>query len=97
MIRQAPWRRSCVFCLQLISQPLPKVPRDVGITAHWLFINGQQPAVTENGPVEQPSAKRQKLEHKREVAPTAKQAPASKGPAVLAVVNSSTSSVRIAM
>jgi hypothetical protein len=54
------WPAACV--LQLIEAPLPKVPRDVGVSVHWLAINGQQPAVPENAPIEQPPAKRPRLD-----------------------------------
>ncbi|KAI8476880.1 MAG: TATA box binding protein associated factor-domain-containing protein [Monoraphidium minutum] len=47
---------------QLIDAPLPKVPRDVGISAHWLAVNGRQPAVPENAPLEQPPPKRPRLD-----------------------------------
>jgi hypothetical protein len=47
---------------QAIEAPLPKVPRDVGIAAHWLAVNGQQPAVPENAPIEQPPPKRPRLD-----------------------------------
>ncbi|KAI9898719.1 hypothetical protein N3K66_007079 [Trichothecium roseum] len=33
---------------KLINAPLPKVPRDMSITAHWLAIEGVQPAVPQN-------------------------------------------------
>jgi hypothetical protein len=38
------------------------VPRDVGLTTHWLAVNGQQPAVPENAPLEQPPPKRPRLD-----------------------------------
>jgi hypothetical protein len=49
---------------QLVEAPLPKVPRDVGIAAHWLAINGQQPAIPENAPIEQAPPKRPRLDQK---------------------------------
>ncbi|KKA26548.1 hypothetical protein TD95_003685 [Thielaviopsis punctulata] len=33
---------------KLINAPLPKVPRDVMFTAHWLAIEGVQPAIPQN-------------------------------------------------
>lgn len=33
---------------QIINQPLPKVPREVSFTAHWLAIEGVQPAIPQN-------------------------------------------------
>lgn len=47
-------------CVQLIETPLPKLPREAGVAIHWLAINGVQPELPENTPVEQPPAKRQK-------------------------------------
>eukprot|EP00775_Hariotina_reticulata_P010004 gene10004-10158_t len=46
---------------QLIEAPLPKLPREVGVAAHWLCVNGQQPDLPENTPVEAPPAKKQRL------------------------------------
>jgi transcription initiation factor TFIID subunit 6 len=33
---------------KIINQPLPKVPRQVSFTAHWLAIEGVQPAIPQN-------------------------------------------------
>ncbi|PNY27120.1 Transcription initiation factor TFIID subunit 6 [Tolypocladium capitatum] len=33
---------------KLINAPLPKVPRDMSFTAHWLAIEGVQPAIPQN-------------------------------------------------
>ncbi|KOS16987.1 Transcription initiation factor TFIID subunit 6 [Escovopsis weberi] len=33
---------------KLINAPLPKVPRDINFTAHWLAIEGVQPAIPQN-------------------------------------------------
>jgi hypothetical protein len=47
--------------LQLIEAPLPKLPREAGVAVHWLAVNGVQPDLPENTPIEQPPPKRQKL------------------------------------
>ncbi|KAK7288475.1 hypothetical protein RIF29_01935 [Crotalaria pallida] len=39
----------------LIEAPLPKAPLDTSVTCHWLAIEGVQPAIPENAPVEAPS------------------------------------------
>ncbi|XP_048435179.1 transcription initiation factor TFIID subunit 6 [Pyrus x bretschneideri] len=36
----------------VIEAPLPKVPLDTGIVCHWLAIEGVQPAIPENAPLE---------------------------------------------
>ncbi|KAI8028835.1 Transcription initiation factor TFIID subunit 6 [Camellia lanceoleosa] len=36
----------------VIEVPLPKAPRDTSIVCHWLAIEGVQPAIPENAPVE---------------------------------------------
>ncbi|ONI18262.1 hypothetical protein PRUPE_3G206000 [Prunus persica] len=36
----------------VIEAPLPKAPLDTGIVCHWLAIEGVQPAIPENAPVE---------------------------------------------
>ncbi|KAL6196247.1 hypothetical protein ACLB2K_031862 [Fragaria x ananassa] len=36
----------------VIEAPLPKAPFDVSVAAHWLAIEGVQPAIPENAPVE---------------------------------------------
>lgn len=48
--------------MQLIEAALPKVPRDAGVTAHWLAINGVQPDIPENiSAVPLPAKRRQIL------------------------------------
>ena len=49
-------------CAQVIEQPLPKCPAEVGVALHWLAINGVQPAIPENAPVGQPAPKRRRTE-----------------------------------
>uniref|UniRef100_A0A383V8W2 TATA box binding protein associated factor (TAF) histone-like fold domain-containing protein n=1 Tax=Tetradesmus obliquus TaxID=3088 RepID=A0A383V8W2_TETOB len=46
---------------ELIEAPLPKLPREAGVAVHWLAVNGVQPDLPENTPLEQPAPKRQKL------------------------------------
>lgn len=43
---------SSIICMQIIEAPLPKVPLDTSIVCHWLAIDGVQPAIPENAPVE---------------------------------------------
>lgn len=35
---------------KIVNAPLPKVPRDVTYTAHWLAVEGVQPAIPQNPP-----------------------------------------------
>ncbi|XP_064961645.1 transcription initiation factor TFIID subunit 6-like [Musa acuminata AAA Group] len=37
---------------EVIDAPLPKAPLDTAVVAHWLAIEGVQPAIPENSPVE---------------------------------------------
>ncbi|RWR93612.1 TATA box binding protein associated factor TAF [Cinnamomum micranthum f. kanehirae] len=52
----------------VIEAPLPKAPLDTAVVAHWLAIEGVQPAIPENAPVEAlvapPESK--KTEHSKE-------------------------------
>ena len=41
-----------ILTFQVIESPLPKAPLDVSVSAHWLAIEGVQPAIPENAPVE---------------------------------------------
>jgi len=43
-----------------VDAPLARPPVEVGVMPHWLFINGVQPAVPENAPLEKPGARRTK-------------------------------------
>lgn len=38
--------------LQIVDSPLPKAPLDTSVVAHWLAVEGVQPAIPENAPVE---------------------------------------------
>lgn len=42
---------------QVIEQPLPRAPIEVGMMPHWLFIHGVQPITPENTPLERPPVK----------------------------------------
>ncbi|XP_076926801.1 transcription initiation factor TFIID subunit 6-like [Bidens hawaiensis] len=37
---------------EVIEAPLPKAPLDMAVTSHWLAIEGVQPAIPENAPLE---------------------------------------------
>ncbi|KAF7815899.1 transcription initiation factor TFIID subunit 6-like [Senna tora] len=52
----------------VIEAPLPKAPLDTSISSHWLAIEGVQPAIPENAPVEAPSETR-KSEYKEDGPP----------------------------
>lgn len=41
----------------MIEGPLPKAPLDTAVVCHWLAIDGVQPAIPENAPVEGPYLK----------------------------------------
>ncbi|XP_020682335.1 transcription initiation factor TFIID subunit 6 isoform X1 [Dendrobium catenatum] len=51
--------------LHLIEAPLPKAPLDTAVVTHWLAIEGVQPAIPENVPVDVilPPLESRKLEH----------------------------------
>lgn len=36
----------------MIEAPLPKAPLDTAVVCHWLAIEGVQPAIPENAPIE---------------------------------------------
>lgn len=42
----------CVLPLQVVEAPLPKAPLDTSVVAHWLAVEGVQPAIPENAPIE---------------------------------------------
>ena len=42
----------CVGVMQIIEAPLPKAPLDTAVVAHWLAIEGVQPAIPENPPID---------------------------------------------
>lgn len=39
---------------QAISAPLPPLPVEAGVIPHWLAVDGRQPAIPENAPLERP-------------------------------------------
>lgn len=41
-----------LYVFQVIEAPLPKAPLDTAVSAHWLAIEGVQPAIPENPPPE---------------------------------------------
>ncbi|MED6124548.1 hypothetical protein PIB30_059950 [Stylosanthes scabra] len=53
----------------LIEAPLPKAPLDTSITSHWLAIEGVQPAIPENAPVEAPTEIRKSSEYREDGLP----------------------------
>ncbi|XP_043689998.1 transcription initiation factor TFIID subunit 6-like [Telopea speciosissima] len=56
----------------VIEAPLPKAPLDTAVVAHWLAIEGVQPAIPENAPVEALVAppENKKSEHKEDAFPS---------------------------
>lgn len=38
--------------MQVIEAPLPKAPLDTAVLCHWLAIEGVQPAIPENAPMQ---------------------------------------------
>uniref|UniRef100_A0A5B7CC85 Putative transcription initiation factor TFIID subunit 6 n=1 Tax=Davidia involucrata TaxID=16924 RepID=A0A5B7CC85_DAVIN len=52
----------------VIEAPLPKAPLDTAVVAHWLAIEGVQPAIPENSPTEVPSENK-KSEYKEDGVP----------------------------
>lgn len=41
-----------MIVLQVIDAPFPKAPLDTSVVAHWLAVEGVQPAIPENAPIE---------------------------------------------
>lgn len=37
---------------EIINAPLPKCPRDTTLSSHWLAIEGVQPAIPQNPPID---------------------------------------------
>ncbi len=56
------------YVMQVIEAPLPKPPTEIAVLQHWLAIDGVQPAIPENTPLQRPN-KRPRL------APTAAATP----------------------
>jgi len=50
---------------EIIEAPLPKAPLDTAVVAHWLAIEGVQPAIPENPPIDAiiPPAENKRSEH----------------------------------
>lgn len=77
---------------QVIGAPLPKCPIQVGVVPHWLAVDGVQPAIPENAPLERPRSKRARLAAGRAAAQQppagdthgADRAPAAEAPSALA-------------
>ena len=44
---------------QVVEAPLPQCPVDIGVMMHWLVVNGVQPSIPENAPLE-PRKKKQR-------------------------------------
>jgi hypothetical protein len=65
----------------VLQAPLPEVPVEVGVVLHWLAVDGRQPAIPENEPLERPRAKRQRVEGPKPAAAPAPATAASKAAA----------------
>lgn len=52
---------------QIVEEPLPKVPVEVGLVPHWLAINGVQPRIAEHAPIDKQRIKRRRVEAARPV------------------------------
>lgn len=55
----------------ILEAPLPPLPWEAGVTVHWLAVNGKQPAIPENMPLDPPTHrdKRQRTEKTRKTLP----------------------------
>ncbi|CAO2179694.1 unnamed protein product [Urochloa humidicola] len=53
---------------EIIEAPLPKAPLDTAVVAHWLAIEGVQPAIPENPPIDAivPPAENRRSEHAKD-------------------------------
>ncbi|CAO2190508.1 unnamed protein product [Urochloa humidicola] len=53
---------------EIIEAPLPKAPLDTAVVAHWLAIEGVQPAIPENPPIDAivPPAENKRSEHAKD-------------------------------
>ena len=59
---------------------------EVGVVLHWLAVDGRQPAIPENAPLERPRAKRQRVDGLKPAPTPAAPAATGKGAAVPADV-----------
>ncbi|KAM3405784.1 hypothetical protein ACQJBY_000042 [Aegilops geniculata] len=50
---------------EIIQAPLPKAPLDTAVVAHWLAIEGVQPAIPENPPIDAPTENK-RTEHAKD-------------------------------
>ena len=50
-----------------MTSQLPKCPVEVGVVPHWLAIDGIQPAIPENTPLERSRVKRARLDKPKAV------------------------------
>ncbi|KAM3399312.1 hypothetical protein ACQJBY_004607 [Aegilops geniculata] len=50
---------------EIIEAPLPKAPLDTAVVAHWLAIEGVQPAIPENPPIDAPTENK-RTEHAKD-------------------------------
>ncbi len=48
--------------MQAVTSQLPKCPVEVGVVPHWLAIDGIQPAIPENMPLERSRVKRARID-----------------------------------
>ncbi|XP_062198680.1 transcription initiation factor TFIID subunit 6 isoform X2 [Phragmites australis] len=56
---------------EIIEAPLPKAPLDTAVVAHWLAIEGVQPAIPENPPIDAivPPTENKRTEHGKDEGP----------------------------
>lgn len=60
----------------MVGKSLPRAPLEVGLLPHWLVVDGVQPAIPENAPLERPRP-RKRLRSSSATAPVAAAAPAA--------------------